>query len=159
MKVQLWCSETPRRSGPLCMCGLWFSILNHEEKPPSRPQTWCPHLSLGSKTTKNTNLDSLRPIQESHHGLFLLLQCLSICEPLLNQLVTCLDSTGVMWNRPNTGRTGPLHTTPHRPTVKHGHSVLLRSHRHLFEMTVTDFKTTPVKYSKHVFLGWPIIRP
>lgn len=113
--VQFRCLETPRRSSPLCMCGLWFSILNHEEKPPCRPQTWCPHLSLDSKTTdttKNTNRDSLRPIQESHHGLIQLLQCLSICEPLLNQLVTCLGTTEVTWNRPNRGRTGPLHTAP-----------------------------------------------
>jgi len=46
-------------------------------------------------TPKNTNRDSLRPVQESHHSIIQLLQCLSICELLLNKLVTRLGTAGV----------------------------------------------------------------
>jgi len=62
-------------------------------------------------TPKNTNRDSLRPVQESHHSIIQLLQCLSICELLLNKLVTRLGTAGVTWRRPNSQYWSALHST------------------------------------------------
>ncbi len=161
--VQFRCLETPRRSSPLCMCGLWFSILNHEEKPPCRPQTWCPHLSLDSKTTdttKNTNRDSLRPIQESHHGLIQLLQCLSICEPLLKPACNMSGHYRGDVKQDQTEAVLVHSTQPHCKILSQCASEVSCNHRQLFVMIVTRLQNNSRKIHKtNVFSGWPIISP